>query len=75
MAVAKRKMARAFDQVLQEEVVGALLAFAQLDLQAVQSEPRLLADIVIDAGRNPIGCAGGYVHLRTSDFDLEEPWP
>ena len=43
-------MARALHQVLQEQVEGALLGLADHDLQAVQLEPRILADVVIDAG-------------------------
>jgi hypothetical protein len=42
----ERKMARALDQVLQEEVVSALLAVAQLELHAVERELRLAADVI-----------------------------
>ena len=45
--LAERQMARALDQVLQEEIVGALLAVADLDLQPLELEPRLLADVVV----------------------------
>ena len=47
--LAEREMARALDQVLQEEIVGALLAVADLDLQAIELEPGRLADIVVQA--------------------------
>ena len=50
----ERQMARALDQVLQEQVVGALLGFAQQHLRAVQFEPRVLADIVVQAGLLPV---------------------
>ncbi len=46
----ERKMACSLDQVLQEQVVGALLGFADHDLGAVQFEPFLLADIVVQSG-------------------------
>jgi hypothetical protein len=42
-------MARALDQVLQEQIERALLGLADLDLDAIQAKPRLLADIVIEA--------------------------
>ena len=53
--LAEREMAGALHQVLQEQVEGALLALADLDLQAVQREPLLLADIVVDAGTGAVG--------------------
>ena len=46
----ERQMAGALHQVLQEQVVGALLRLAQAHLRAVQSKPLLLADIVVQAG-------------------------
>jgi len=42
-------MAGALDQVLQEQIVGALFTIAQVDLHAIKLEPRLLPDV--DAGR------------------------
>ena len=46
----ERKMACSLDQVLQEQVVGTLLGFADHDLGPVQFEPFLLADIVVQSG-------------------------
>src|SRR5665213_2228520 len=43
-------MAGALDQILQEQVVGALFRLAQAHLRAVQRKPFLLADIVVEAG-------------------------
>ena len=43
----ERKMARALDQVLQEEIVGALLAIANFDLKAKQLQPLFDADVVV----------------------------
>ena len=47
--LAERQVARALDQVLQEQIEGALLGLADLDLDAIQAKPGLLADIVIEA--------------------------
>jgi hypothetical protein len=47
--LAERQMARALDQVLQKQIERALLGFANLDLQAIHPEPRLLADIIVEA--------------------------
>ena len=41
-------MAGALHQVLQEQIVGALLGLADLDLRAIHGEPRFLADIVVE---------------------------
>ncbi len=46
--LAEREVARALHQVLQEQVEGALLGLAQLDLHAIQTQPQLLADIVVE---------------------------
>ena len=46
----ERQMAGALDQVLQEQVVGALFRLAQAHLRAVQGQALLLADIVVQAG-------------------------
>jgi len=46
-----RKVTRALDQVLQEQIVSALLRLADLDLHAVHLEPQLFADVVIQARR------------------------
>src|SRR5262245_40826715 len=54
----ERKMAGAFDEILQKEIEGALLALADLDLHAIQGEPRLLADIVVDSGTGCVGLEG-----------------
>src|ERR1043166_1624763 len=43
-------MARALHEVLQEQVVGALLGVAENDLRAVKREPSLLADVVVGVG-------------------------
>ena len=43
--LAEREMARALDEVLEEEIVRALLAVAQLELLAIELEPRLAADV------------------------------
>ena len=42
-------MARALDEVLQKQVEGALLGFAQHDLRAVKLQPLGFADVVIGA--------------------------
>jgi len=47
--LAQRQMAGTLDQVLQEQVVGALFRFAQAHLRAVQGQAFLLADIVVQA--------------------------
>ena len=46
----ERQMAGALDQVLQEQVVGALFRLAQAHLRAVQGQALLLADIVVQSG-------------------------
>ena len=48
-------MAGALDQVLQEQVVGALFRLAQAHLRAVQCQALLLADIVVQAGAGRAG--------------------
>ncbi len=66
--LAERQVARALDQVLQEQIEGALLGLADLDLHAVHGEPHLLADVVVDARTGPVGCAGWFFrHYGTSD--------
>ena len=47
--LAERKMAGALDQVLQKQIVGALLGLADLDLRAIHGEPLFLADVVVEA--------------------------
>ena len=54
--LAERQMARALHQVLQEQVVGALLGLADVDLAAVKLEPGFLADVVVYGG-----FGGGFV--------------
>src|SRR4029078_1292468 len=46
----ERQMAGALDQVLQEQVVGALFRLAQAHLRAIKGQALLLADIVIQSG-------------------------
>ncbi len=48
--LAEREMAGALDQILQEQVVGALLRLAQAHLRTVQRQALFLADIVVQAG-------------------------
>src|SRR5215470_2606804 len=43
-------MAGSLDQILQEQIVGALFSLADHHLRPVQFEPLLLADIVIQSG-------------------------
>jgi hypothetical protein len=65
-------VARAFDQVLQEEIERALLALADLDLQAVHGQPHLLADVVVDARTGAVGRTGRFFrHERYLDGDGE----
>ena len=52
--LAERQMAGALHEVLQEQVVGALLGFAEHDLDAVKFEPRFLADVVVQTGREAL---------------------
>ncbi len=62
--LAEREVARALDQVLQEQVEGALFGFAQLDLGAKQPQPHRLADVVVrpvDSGC-AVGCEEGFLH-------------
>ena len=49
--LAEREMAGSLDQVLQEQVVGALLGLAEDDLGPVHVQALLLADVVVQAGR------------------------
>src|SRR5262249_45461436 len=44
--LAEREVARAFDEVLQEEIVGALLAVTQFELESVELEANLAPDVV-----------------------------
>ena len=43
----ERKMARALDQILEEEIIGAFFAIANFDLQAEQLQSLFNADVVI----------------------------
>ena len=45
--LAEREVARSLDQILQEEIESALLALADLQLQAVHRQPLLLANVVV----------------------------
>ena len=47
--LAERQMARALDQILQEQIERALFGLANLDLHAIHAKPGLLADIVVEA--------------------------
>ena len=70
--LAQRQMARSLHQVLQEEIERALLALADLDLQAVHGQPHLLADVVVDARTGAIGRTGRFFrHERYLDGDDE----
>ena len=44
----EREMAGALDEILQEQVEGALLGLADHDLQAVELEPLVLADVIVE---------------------------
>ncbi len=61
--LAEREVAGALDQVLQKEIVGALLGFADHHLHAVELEPHLLADVVVQAGH---AAAAGLFDMETS---------
>ena len=61
--LAEREVACALDEVLQEQVVGALLGLAQFELGAVEREPRRLADVVIGAiNRRAVASGEGRFH-------------
>ena len=59
--LSERQMARALDQVLQEEIVRTLLAVAQLELQAVELHARFPADV--DLGLRGFLAFCGCVHV------------
>src|SRR5439155_1401670 len=59
--LAEREVARALHQVLQEQVVGALFAIADFDLQLVQSQPRRFGYRL--ASLPGVGLPG-YGHIR-----------
>jgi hypothetical protein len=61
--LAERKMAGALDQVLEKQIIGALLAIANLDLKPEQFQPRLHADIVV-AGGDRCGAWFGCHQIR-----------
>ena len=71
--LSEREMAGALDQVLQEQIVGALFRFAQAHLRAIQSQALGLADIVVQAGARlglrPVFCCR---HEWSSKSLLEE---
>src|SRR5215831_3637747 len=48
--LSKRQVTGSLDQVLQEQIVGALFSLPDHDLRPVQFEPLLLANIVIQSG-------------------------
>ena len=60
----EREVARALHEVLQEQVVGALLGLPQPELRVIELEPHLLADIVVRAAAVRCRRAGG----RTGRF-------
>jgi len=68
--LAKREMARSLHQVLQEEVEGALLALADLHLQAVHGEPHFFADVIVDAAP---GCVRDARRSLRHELFLERP--
>src|SRR4029078_12856043 len=57
------EVAGALYEILQEEIIGALLAAANLDLQAIELEPLLESDIVI--GDGVLRC---HEHHTSCDF-------
>ena len=63
--LAEREVARALDQVLQEQVERALLAFADLDLNPIQAQARFLADIVVQAGPAAAGARSSILAINT----------
>src|SRR5262245_21999608 len=48
--LSERQVTGSLDQVLEEQIVGALFRLPDHDLRPVQFEPFLLADIVIQSG-------------------------
>src|SRR5262245_45404940 len=77
--LAEGEMARAFDQVLQEQIERALLALADLDLYAVDGQPHLLADVVVDARTGAVGRAGRFFRHeryldRTDEMGSRDEW-
>jgi hypothetical protein len=62
--LAEREVARPLHQVLQEEIEGALLTLADLDLHAVHGQPHLFADVVVDAGAGAVGRTSGFFRHR-----------
>ncbi len=65
----ERQMAGALDEVLQEQVEGALLGFAEQNLRAVEFEPHVLADVVVEA----LSPAAGSFKARFSTVGLGVP--
>ena len=68
--LAERQVARALDQVLQEQIERPLLGLAQLELRAIEAQPHGLADVVIGAVRHGRtnregGCTEGSLHRFT----------
>src|SRR3990172_6183265 len=52
----ERQVVRTLDQVLQKQIVGAFFAVAQLELQAVELEPRFTADVDLHTCRFLTSC-------------------
>src|SRR5882757_7488285 len=61
-----RQMAGALDQILEKQIIGALLDHANLELAAVQGQPRCGVDLVICSrpriGRRRYICQGHILY-------------
>ena len=76
--LAERKVARALDQILEEEIVGPLLGLPDYELQAEEFQSKLLADVIVPGWRPPClrpllfpGAGPGHdCPLRSSRFCL-----
>ena len=72
--LAQRQMASALHQILQEQVIGALLGFAEHDLRPVHGQPHFFADVVIDARLGTDGRARGHgAHSGNLEFGPIRP--
>ena len=78
----EREVAGALHEVLQEQVVGALLGLPQAELRVVELEPHLLADIVVRAAAVAGACrrSGRFPRhfggpLRSELLLLGGSWP
>src|SRR5215470_11666434 len=59
----ERKVARALNEVLKEQIEGALFRLADHDLNAIEGEAFLLADIVVQACVGRRGLRGAILDL------------